>query len=99
MGITYASVVNPYYRFYTKDFETATVNNKMNGEIYNFEDYYAVIRIPNKLYNVKNVIFEGAYINNNNDMRWYYDNQNWKQLSEVKIKAFVESIGVEYIEP
>ena len=95
----YARTVNPYYRFYTKDFENATPTNKANGEVYSFEDYYAVLRIPNKNFNVKNVIFEGAYINNNSDMRYYYDNGNWKSLSEIKIKAFVESIGVEYIAP
>ena len=96
---TYTKIINPYYRFYTKDYETATPNNKYNGEIYNFEDYYAVIRIPNKIYNVKNVIFEGAYVNNVSDMKYYYDNGNWKNLSEIKIKAMVESIGIEYIEP
>ena len=96
---TYTGIINPFYRFYTKDYATATTNNKYNGEVYSFEDYYAVIRIPNKLYNVQNVIFEGAYINNNKDMKYYYDNENWKALSEVKIKAFVESIGVEYIAP
>lgn len=95
----YTGIVNPYYRFYTKDYETATVNNKYNGEIYGFEDYYAVIRIPNKLFNVYNVIFEGAYINNNSDMHWYYDNENWKDMSEIKIKNVVESIGVKYIAP
>lgn len=95
----YIKQTNPYYRFYTKDYETGTANNKLNGEIYNFEDYYAVIRIPNKLFNVKNVIYEGAYINNNSDMYWYYTQENWKQLSEIKIKAYVESIGIEYIAP
>lgn len=95
----YIEPTNPYYRFYTKDYEKAECHNKINGEVYNFEDFYAVIRIPNKLFNVKNVIYEGAYVNNNNDMRWYYDSMNWKKLSEVKIKAYVESIGVTYIEP
>ena len=95
----YIEPTNPYYRFYTKDYENAECHNKINGEVYNFEDFYAVIRIPNKLFNVKNVIYEGAYVNNNNDMRWYYDSMNWKKLSEVKIKAYVESIGVTYIEP
>lgn len=95
----YAKQTNPYYRFYTKDLETATPNNKMNGETYDFEDYYSVLRIPNELFNVKNVLFEGAYINNSQDMNWYYEKQNWKQLSEVKIKAYVESLGIEYINP
>lgn len=96
---TYAKQVNPYYRFYTKDLETATPSNKLNGETYDFEDYYSVLRIPNTLFNVKNVLFEGAYINNTQDMNWYYEKQNWKQLSEVKIKAYVESLGIEYIKP
>lgn len=95
----YIRSYDPYYRFYTKDYETGTASNKMNGEIYGFEDYYSVIRIPNKLFNVKNVLYEGAYINNNSDMYWYYNSENWKKLSEVKIKHYVESIGVKYIEP
>jgi len=95
----YIKTTNPYYRFYTKDYETATPNNKEQGQTYNFEDYYAVIRIPNKLFNEKNVIFEGAYVNNTNDMYWYYNQSNWKNLSEVKIKTYVESLGIKYIEP
>lgn len=95
----YMASVDPYYRFYTKDYENASVNNKINGEIYSFDDYYAVIRVPKKLFNVKNVIFEGAYINNNNDMNWYYKLGNWKDLSEIKIKTYVESLGIDYIAP
>lgn len=95
----YIKPSNSYYRFYTRDYETGTSSNKMNGEVYGFEDFYSVIRIPGKLYNVKNVLFEGAYINNNSDMYWYYNSENWKKLSEVKIKHYVESIGVKYIEP
>ena len=95
----YMKSVNPYYRFYTKDYETGTSSNKINGEVYDFDDFYSVIRIPHKLFNVKNVLYEGSYINNDYDMYWYYDSQNWKMLSEVKIKNYVESIGVKYIEP
>ena len=95
----YMKSINPYYRFYTRDYETATPSNKMNGEVYDFLDYYAVIRIPNKLFGVKNVLYEGAYVNNDSDMYWYYVSENYKMLSEAKIKAYVESIGVKYIEP
>lgn len=95
----YIRSVNPYYRFYTRDYETGTASNKMNGEVYDFLDYYAVIRIPNRLFGVKNVLFEGAYINNSSDMYWYYTCENYKSLSEAKIKAYVESIGVKYIAP
>lgn len=95
----YIEQTDPIYRFYTKDYETATTKNKKNGEIYNFEEYYAVIRMPKKLFQVKNILYEGSYISNENDMWWYYDNENWKKLSEVKIKKYVESIGVDYINP
>lgn len=95
----YIEQTDPIYRFYTKDYETATTKNKKNGEIYDFEEYYAVIRMPKKLFQVKNILYEGSYISNENDMWWYYDNENWKKLSEVKIKKYVESIGVDYINP
>lgn len=58
----YAKQVNPYYRFYTKDFEEGKPNNKLNGEVYGFEDYYSVIRISNKLFNVQNVLYEGVVL-------------------------------------
>ena len=95
----YIKQVNPYYRFYTRDYSEGKPCNKSNGEVYSFDDFYTVIRIPYKLFGVQNVLFEGAYINNNSDMYWYYNSENWKQLSEVKIKAYVESLGVEYIQP
>lgn len=95
----YTKSIDPYYRFYTKDFESATPSNKMNGEVYNFDDYYSVLRLSHKLFNVKDVLYEGAYINNDSDMYWYYVSENWKKLSEVKIKNYVESIGVKYIAP
>ena len=90
---------DPYARIYTRNYEDTKASSKVNGEVYSFEDYYAVIRIPNRLFGVKNVLYEGAYINNSNDMHWYYNLENYKMLSEAKIKAYVESIGVEYIAP
>ena len=90
---------DPYARIYTRDYEKGEASTKVNGEVYSFEDYYAVIRIPNRLFGVQNVLYEGAYINNSNDMYWYYNLENYKMLSEAKIKAYVESIGVEYIAP
>ena len=95
----YYGVNDPYARIYTRNYETSEASSKVNGEVYSFEDYYAVIRIPNRLFGVQNVLYEGAYINNTNDMYWYYTLENYKMLSEAKIKAYVESIGVEYIAP
>ena len=30
---------------------------------------------------------------------WYYKNNNWKILSEAKIKAYVTSLGIKYQAP
>ena len=95
----YYGVNEPYARIYTRNYEDTKASSKVNGEVYSFEDYYAVIRIPNRLFGVQNVLYEGAYVNNTNDMYWYYTLENYKMLSEAKIKAYVESIGVEYIAP
>lgn len=95
----YIKPTNPFYRLYTKDYETATPYNKINGETYSFEDYYAVIRLPNRLFNQKNVIYEGAYVNNTSDINWYYTEENYKTLSEMKIKTYIESLGIEYKAP
>lgn len=84
-------------RIYARDYESEVIYDKSNGEIYNFRDYYAVIRIPYELYNVKNVIYEGCYMSNSADFSWYYLNKNYINLSEIKIKHYVESLGITYI--
>lgn len=84
-------------RLYARDYESEIIYNKPNGEIYNFRDYYAVIRIPYELYNVKNVIYEGCYMSNSADFSWYYLDKNYINLSEIKIKYYVESLGITYI--
>lgn len=95
----YYGINEPYSRFYTRNYEDSKASNKANGEVYDFMDYYAVIRVPNQLFGVQNILYEGAYINNSSDMYWYYNLENYKKLSEIKIKKYVESIGVKYIEP
>ncbi len=85
-------------RFYTKNYDdNNTLFSKLSGEVYNFRNWYAVNRIPYELYNVKAVIYEGCYLSNINDYKWYYDENNWKVLSEHKIKTYVESLGKTYI--
>ncbi len=88
-----------HVRIYTRNYNTNVIFTKENNEQYYFTDYYAVIRIPYQLYNVNNVLFEGSYLSNLNDYDWYYNNGNWKKLSEEKIKTFVTSLGKEYIPP
>lgn len=86
-------------RVYTRNYNTGSIFSKGNEEQYYFTDYYAVLRIPKELFNVKNVLFEGSYLSNPADFDWYYTKQNWRELSEVKIKTYVELLGVKYIEP
>lgn len=92
-------VLENHIRVYTRNYNTGDIFTKENEEKYHFTDYYAVLRLPKELFNVGNVLFEGAYLSNQADFDWYYNNQNWKKLSEAKIKTYVERLGVKYIEP
>lgn len=86
-----------HIRMYARDYDTGNIYNKINGQIYNMKNYYAVNRIPYKSYFVKVPIFEGSYISNQEDFTWYW--QNYKKLSEQKIKIYVESLGISYKKP
>lgn len=93
------NVLENHIRLYTRNYNTGTIFTKENEEEYYFTDYYAVIRLPYQLFNIKNVLFEGSYLSNMDDFNWYYNNDSWKKLSEEKIKVYVESLGVKYIAP
>ncbi len=95
----YNTSLDNHMRFYTRNYDTEQLKNKINGETYTFTDYYAVHRIPYKLFNVKNVIYEGCYMSNINDFNWYYNEEHWKELSELKIKTYVEALGYTYTRP
>lgn len=86
-------------RMYARNYETGSIYNKINGQTYAFRDYYAVNRMPLSLFHVKAVIYEGAYLSNASDVDWYYTKQNYKKLSEAKIKAYVEALGGNYQKP
>ena len=91
------SLINNKFQIYSRDYKTGGTYNKINTKIYNYRDYYATIRIPLELYNVKTVTYEGCYMSNKNDFNWYYNQEGWKKMSEVKIKHYVESLGKTYI--
>lgn len=86
-----------HIRMYARDYEDSTIYDKENGQVYNFEDYYAINRIPYDLYNVKSIIYENAYMSNIEDWNYYYVEENYKKISEQKIKVYVESLGIDYI--
>lgn len=86
-------------RIYTRNYNTNSIFTKEDNNKYYFTDYYAVLRVPYQLFHVNNVLFEGSYLSNSKDFDWYYTKNNWKKLSEDKIRTYVEALGIEYIEP
>lgn len=85
-------------RIYSRDYDTGESYDKLNGKVYDKINYYAVIRIPYELYNVKNVIYEPIYMTNANDFDWYYMKKNYIKVSEVKIREYVNLLGGTYKE-
>lgn len=83
-------------RLYSKDYDTDTVYNKINGAIYSNTNYYAVIRIPYELFNVDNIIYEPIYLSNSSDFNWYYSSSNWIKVAEIKIEEYVNYLGGTY---
>ena len=83
-------------RFYARDYVTEAIYSKLNGEIYSFKDNYAVNRIPLGTANVKSIIFEGAYMSNKEEFKWYWLDNNWYKVSEAKIEVYVNSLGLTY---
>lgn len=86
-----------HLRIYGRHYDTDELLSKENGQIYNIKDFYALQRIPYELFNIYTVTYEGCYLSNLDDYKWYIN--NWKNLSEIKIKYYVESLGVKYKEP
>lgn len=81
-------------RIYGRNYDTDAILPKDKGQVYNIKNYYAVQRIPFELYGILTTTYEGCYLSNLDDYKWYI--KNWKTLSEIKIKNYVESLGVEY---
>ena len=85
-----------HMRFYARDYDTEQKFSKLNGEVYSFKDNYAVNRIPYQTANVKSIIYEGCYMSNKNEFTWYWLNNNWVKVSEIKIEEYLKSLGVAY---
>lgn len=83
-------------RLYSKNLDNDYIYNKLYGNVYNATNYYAVIRIPYELFNVKTVIYEPIYLSNINDYNWYWTNKNWINVTEMKIEEYVNYLGGTY---
>ena len=88
------------YPISTRDMDTGARLTKANGETYDgVRTYYAFLRIPWESFNYNSVLYEGAFINNEEEYEWYWEKGNWKKVSEAKIKAYVEALGKTYTPP
>lgn len=85
-------------RMYGKDNDKDYIFDKSKGQVYSNRNFYSVIRIPYELFNVKNVIYEPIFMTNPNDFNWYYANNNWIKISEMKIQEYVKYMGGVYNE-
>lgn len=95
---TFYGIDDDKVRIYSRDYNTDRIYNKIDGNVYSYMDYYAVIRIPNQLFNVKTIIFEPMYMSNSNDFSWYYTSKKWISVTEIKIQEYVNYLGGTYIE-
>ncbi len=98
MSIYPVYLINNQFTLYSKDSITYERYDKTQGQVYSYIDYYAVIRVPKDIFNVNVSLYEHAYMSNSNNFYWYYNLENWKRISEIKIKYYVESLGIKYIE-
>lgn len=89
--------LDTHIRVYGRNYDTDAILSKEKGQVYNIKNYYAMQRIPYNLYNIYTITYEGCYLSNIDDFNWYIN--NWKQLSEIKIKNYVEYLGIKYKEP
>lgn len=90
------NITENHLRFYARDYDSEKKAAKLNGETYTFKDYYAVNRIPLAISNVKSIIYEGCYMSNKEDYKWYWQDNNWYKVSEAKIETYVSSLGLTY---
>lgn len=92
----YYGIEDDLLRLYSRDYNTGNSYNKLYGRVYSYMDYYAVIRIPNELFNVKTVIYEPIYMSNTKDFDWYYINKRWIEITEIKIEEYINYLGGKY---
>lgn len=90
------TMTDNHLRFYARDYDTEVKYAKLGGQTYTFKDNYAVNRIPYRVSNVKSIIYEGCYMSNDNDFKWYWLDENWYRVSEAKIEVYVKSLGINY---
>ncbi|MBQ2310365.1 MAG: N-acetylmuramoyl-L-alanine amidase [Erysipelotrichales bacterium] len=92
--------INTRWLLSTKNYNNGRRLDMAGGKSYpDVRMWYGIQRIPYESCGKDTVTYEGAYISSPDDLEWYWTEENWKKVSEVKIRAYVEALGKEYIPP
>lgn len=88
-----ANNISKANNIYARDYWTGNLYSKASGQIYNYKNYYAILKIPSELFNVNNItIYEGCYLSNIDDYIDYWNNENWKEISDIKVEYYINKI-------
>lgn len=88
------SGINKANNIYARDYEDGTLYSKKNGQVYNSKNYYGILRIPSELFNVNSItIYESCYLSNIDDYINYWNNENWKKISDIKVQYYISKIN------
>ncbi len=88
--------IEPSRRIYSRDLATGSILDKTNDQVYSYQNYYAMIRIPRELFNVFVTIYEPIYISNTRDFNWYWIKKKVIDVTEIKIETYVNYLGGKY---
>lgn len=83
-------------RIYSRNLDNGEILDKTNNQIYPYQNYYAMIRIPYELFNVYVTIYEPIYISNTWEFNWYWINKKVIDITEIKIETYVKYLGGTY---
>lgn len=86
-------------KMYTRDYWSERIYSKGSGQVYDFKNYYAIIREPFERNNQFVTLYEMAFLSNKSNMDWYMAKENWISVAEAKIQANVEALGLTYRPP
>jgi len=86
--------INKANNIYARDYWTGELSSKKAGQVYNLKNYYGILRIPSELFNVNSItIYESCYLSNTDDYINYWNNKNWQQISDIKVKQYISKIS------
>ncbi len=78
---------------YARNYDDGTLYTKTAGQVYNYKNYYGILRIPSELFNVNNItIYESCYLSNIDDYINYWNNESWKKISDIKVEHYISKI-------